>query len=145
MWWDAKCLPPGKPWEEGFADGLFGCDVFVPFLSKAALASFASLSADSRCDNVLLEYRLALELKARGELRGIFPVFVGDLKDIESLGMCFGDFFKGGGAPKCPDVVVASVEAKAIEHLQSAGKPPPAATMTVAEVQRSYEGRWRSA
>mgnify|MGYP007078091051 CR=1 FL=1 len=34
--------------------------VFVPILSKACLAPFAHLEASSRCDNVLLEYQLAL-------------------------------------------------------------------------------------
>ena len=86
VWWDKKCLPPGQLWEDGFADGLFSADVFVPILSKRALAGFAELHADSPCDNVLLEHRLALELKARNELSGIFPVFVGEPVASESLG-----------------------------------------------------------
>ena len=24
VWWDKECLPPGQPWEVGFADGLGG-------------------------------------------------------------------------------------------------------------------------
>jgi len=82
VWWDKKCLEPGQPWEDSFADGLMGADVFVPFLSKTALAPFQALESTSRCDNVLLEYRLAAELKARGELRAIFPVFVGEPKSF---------------------------------------------------------------
>jgi hypothetical protein len=52
VWWDRVCLLPGQPWEEGFADGLLSSDISVPFLSKAALAPFASLEPTSRCDNV---------------------------------------------------------------------------------------------
>ena len=38
VWWDRKCLQPGQPWEDGFADGLRCADVFVPVVSKAVLA-----------------------------------------------------------------------------------------------------------
>ena len=86
VWWDKKCLEPGQPWEDSFADGLMGADVVVPFLSKTALAPFQALESTSRCDNVLLEYRLAAELKARGELRAIFPVFVGEPKSFGARG-----------------------------------------------------------
>ena len=48
VWWDVECLKPGQPWEDGFADGLFGSAIFVPVLSKAALASFATLAGASR-------------------------------------------------------------------------------------------------
>ena len=122
VWWDAKCLPPGQPWEEGFADGLLSSDVFVPVLSKSALAPLASLSAASTCDNVLLEYRMALELKARSHLRAIFPVLVGEMEQ-HSIGALYGDFFRGG-MPNCADVVVASVEDKLSFHLQRAGMGP---------------------
>ena len=62
FWWDTKCLRPGIPWEEGFADGLNRATVFVPVLSKLALAAFSRLTPDSSCDNMLLEHQLALEL-----------------------------------------------------------------------------------
>ena len=50
VWWDKKCLPPGQPWEEGFADGLCSSNIFVPILSKAALAPCAQLTTSSACD-----------------------------------------------------------------------------------------------
>ena len=116
VWWDVKCLKPGQEWEEGFADGLFASRVFVPVLSKAALASFANLQPDSRCDNVLLEHELALEQQARGKMGAIFPVFVGELEDGKSSR---GDFFKTGGMPAfAEDIVVAAVDGKAREHLE---------------------------
>ena len=122
VWWDRKCLLPGQPWEDGFADGLLASDVFVPFLSKAALAPFASLQADSQCDNVLLEYRLALELKARGQIDSIFPVFVGEPVVSDVLGDGFADFFERGGLPQAPEVSVASVDAKFRGHLERCGE-----------------------
>lgn len=115
VWWDAKCLKSGQPWEEGFADGLFTSNVFVPVISAAALAPFSGLVAASCCDNVLLEYLLALEQNKRGHLRAIFPIFVGrEAPDGE-----FSDFFKDGegGLPVCGPVVVRSIEEKAREHL----------------------------
>jgi hypothetical protein len=122
VWWDAKCLPPGLPWEEGFADGLFASKVFICILSKASLAPLANLSADSRCDNVLLELLLSLTLNRRGEVTRIFPVLVGEVEHHPDLGTLHGDFFTGGGVPTCGDVVVDSVIAKAADHLTRAGK-----------------------
>jgi hypothetical protein len=132
VWWDKKCLPPGQPWEEGFADGLCSSDVFVPVLSKASLAPFAQLTAASACDNVLLEYQLALELHKRGDLRAIYPVLVGELKHLgDEFGDLYGDFFKSGGVPACPDVVVKAVEDKVAEHLERLGKGALSAARTV--------------
>ena len=122
VWWDKACLKPGEPWEAGFADGLLGSDVFVPFLSRAALAPFSKLKAGSRCDNVFLEYRLALELKARGVLSRIFPVFIGEIEEVGSLGEGYGDFFRGGGMPAAPELWVKAVEAKVTEHLERASQ-----------------------
>ena len=68
VWWDKRCLTAGQPWEQGFADGLCSCDVFV----KAGLARLAYLTATSACDNVLIELQLALGLQHCGDLRAIF-------------------------------------------------------------------------
>ena len=38
--WDRRCLPTGLPWEQSFADALSGSAVFVPVVSRAALAAF---------------------------------------------------------------------------------------------------------
>jgi len=125
FWWDTKCLRPGIPWEEGFADGLNRATVFVPVLSKLALAAFSRLTPDSSCDNVLLEHQLALELKKRGDLRRICPILVGELEPHDQLGELYGDFFKGNGMPNSPDVVVKAVDEKLAEHLQRLGKGAP--------------------
>jgi len=58
VWWDKRNLTPGLPWEDGFANGLCRCDVFLPVLSKSALAPCAKLESASPCDNVILEVSL---------------------------------------------------------------------------------------
>ena len=65
------------------ANGLNSADVLVPVFSKAALASYAELTPQSRCDNVLLEQLLSLELKKRDNSFLIFLVFVGKLELID--------------------------------------------------------------
>jgi len=79
VWWDKECLKPGVSWEEGFCDGLVKSRCFVPLLSRKAIKSrFEALTENSWCDNVLLEYRLAVELADRGMLERMYPVFIGD-------------------------------------------------------------------
>jgi len=126
VWWDKRCLPAGQPWEQGFADGLNSSTIFVPVLSKAALAPCAELTAASACDNVVLEHQLALELYLRGDLRAIFPVMVGEVEHNPTLGDIHGDFFTDSGMSACQgDVVVAAVEGKLVEHLGRLGKGVP--------------------
>ena len=55
VFWDQACLKGGQEWECGFVHGLFSAQVFVPLLSRAALAPFAQLHTGSSADNVLLE------------------------------------------------------------------------------------------
>jgi len=136
VWWDKRCLPAGQPWEQGFADGLCSSDVFVPILSKTALAPCAYLTAASACDNVLLECRMALELQHRGHVRAIFPVLVGDLEHHSSLGNIHGDFFRGGGMPVCQDnVTVEAVEGKLAEHLERLGLGAPLLPASVRSIK----------
>ena len=47
-------------------------------LSKKALQNFSTLKSDSNCDNVLLEHRLALELRESGLIDKVFPVIIGE-------------------------------------------------------------------
>lgn len=131
VWWDAECLEFGEKWEQGFVDGLRRCDIFVPVMSKAALAPFSELTGSSRCDNVLLEYRLAIELMhPRGRIRSILPIFVGELSNGS-----YGNFFQGGGLPNAPDVVVNNVETKVQHYLLSSSLPSQTPNgMTVSQV-----------
>ena len=73
----------------GSLDAVFGAGVLDP-------ADIKTLQYDSRCDNVLLEYILALEQKERGKVQAIYPVFVGEVQDDSSQ---MSDFFATGGRP----------------------------------------------
>ena len=86
-------------------------------LSQAALGRFTDLTPGSPCDNVLLEYLIALEELLRGAIKAIFPVFVGEAKDG---GRSYSNFFRSGGVPACPDTTpaVAAVDEKALEHYE---------------------------
>lgn len=84
VWWDKACLVDGHTWREGFCRGLANSRIFVALVSPAAIGSasdarcnWSTLRRVSACDNVLLEHRLAAELRARGLLEALFPVFVG--------------------------------------------------------------------
>jgi hypothetical protein len=80
-------LQPGVSWEAGFCDGLANSRIFMPILSRQAINSptvphqnITNLTQDSKCDNVLLEYLLSLELSERGLIEKIYPVMIGDLE-----------------------------------------------------------------
>lgn len=60
-------------------------------------------------------YVLALEQKARGQVRAIYPVFVGEVEGGTSR---LSNFFATGGVPKChATVAVMAVDEKARAHL----------------------------
>ena len=75
------------------------------------------LTSDSPCDNVLLEHRLALELRERGLIERIFPIMIGD---FSSINQTYSNYFASGCHPTFPKVasiIVASVEAELCENL----------------------------
>ena len=77
------------------------------------------MTARSPADNVLLEYRLALELKERAFIEKIYPVFIGDV--IEGSKACErGNYFDQGchvDVSTLSDVVVDAIESKLRTHL----------------------------
>ena len=127
VWWDKVCLLPGQPWEVGFCDGLVNSRCFVCLLSKNAInhpdkpwQNFKCLENGSRCDNVLLEWRLALELRERQMIEGVFPVFFGTPSATDPLE--YSDYFGSGCHPSpLPNISVGSVEGKVREHLGRQG------------------------
>ena len=133
VWWDKKCLEPGKPWEEGFCNGLAKSRSFVPLMSResinsttAASRNFSYLEETSPVDNVFLEYRLALELRDMGLLEHIYPVMIGDYDENY---LSYGNYFTNQCLPKLhKNVIVASVERKVIEHLDRQGLGAPMCT-----------------
>ena len=105
-------------------------------------ARFEGLAAASPCDNVLLEYRLAIELAQRSLVSRIFPLFLGD--SVAGGIQQRTHYFSSGCAPNAPDVVVAAVESKAVRHLESLGLGLPfALNMSLKDVFSgitSYQG-----
>ena len=127
VWWDKKCLQPGVDWEEGFCEGLMKSRAFVPLLSRVGLQNFNDLTESSQCDNVLLEYRLALELQSFNLVEFVFPVMIGDSSaDCSDPRTCtYTNYFESRCSPKCPDICVKSVKEKLREHLNSQGLGAP--------------------
>jgi serine/threonine protein kinase len=133
VWWDKVCLAPGVPWEEGFCQGLVNSRSFVCIVSKGAINhpdkpwnNFGALTQSSSCDNVLLEHRLALELRLLGYIEKIYPVMIGEAEtDSVTPSLAYSNFFAAGGKPQAPDLFVDSVERKLEEHMemQALGKP----------------------
>lgn len=74
------------------------------------------------------------ELYALKDLKRIYPLLVGNLREDEELGKLYGDFFKGQSVPKSPAIAVQSVEDKLKEHMGRAGKPT-VSTLTEEDVQ----------
>ena len=132
VWWDNKCLRDGEDWENGFCEGLVKSAIFVPLLSRRAIndgsnerANFTKLTAASPCDNVLLEYLLALNLKEMGYITHIFPIMIGDLAEDEKK---YTNYFQSGCHPNLEAVmntVVKSVQTKLCTHLDKQGLGTP--------------------
>ena len=120
---DSQCLEPGCPWEEGFCKGLVHSNIFVPILSRNAInnskndkQNFSKLQSDSPCDNVLLEYRLALELHERDYIKFIYPLFIGDYDDNDG----YSNYWSTGCHPSITSTQkVIEIEKKFREHLNN--------------------------
>lgn len=119
VFWDRECLKTGERWEEGFADAICSCHLVVLVMSRATFVMDGShnvteLTEDSRCDNVLLEYNLALELDKLNNT-AIMPLFVGD-KDGSGQ---YTHFFQSGCMPALKeDVVVRQISEKVEGYLE---------------------------
>ena len=134
VWWDKKCLKPGEDWKEGFCAGLINSKHFVCLWSRGAInhaskswQNFNYLKEDSNADNVYLEYRLCLELKALGLIDKVIPLLIGDT-DGAANPIVYSNYFTANCSLKIdtlPDVHVASVEADLKEHMtaQALGSP----------------------
>ena len=127
VWWDKECLQPGVDWEEGFCEGLIKSRAFVPLWSRGGLQNFEGLTESSRCDNVLLEHRLAEELHSFNLIEFVFPIMIGDSSggSAHTRACIYTNFYESGCGPNCPDIVVKSVEEKLCEHLNNQGLGAP--------------------
>ena len=145
VWLDTKCLPTGVNWEEGFAAGLVDSKMIICIISRDSInhstvdrQNFTKLSADSKCDNVLLEYRLAIELHKLGMIEKIIPLFIGD-KDITNG--TYSRYLHTGCAPQFnsnSDIIVKSVEEKLIDHMQREGLGCPIESEKSVQAVLSY-------
>jgi TIR domain/Protein kinase domain len=145
VWWDKECLKPGEPWDVGFCVGLMKSKVFLPIISQGAIGCFKDLNRESQCDHLLLEFVLALELRERGRLDKIFPLFIGPRNpETDSYSK-----YTFSGANAChpqslPDISVCSVEARLIARIDELGLGLPfVEAMTVSSIVTSvlkYQG-----
>ena len=82
----------------------------------------AQLAAKGSCDNVILEYDLALELFELGRVQKLVPVLVGAQKEIEDLGKIYLDFFAkikpGIDWKTVPDEVIPQIQKSALRMLE---------------------------
>jgi serine/threonine protein kinase len=101
VWWDKRCIAAGTDWEEEFCAGLANSCYCICLVSKGGLARMRTLSATSICDNVLLEWILALNLKQRDMLKSVIPLSLDSVR-----------------ANEFPDVVVEAVAAKLLSHFK---------------------------
>jgi len=124
--------------EQDLADELCSSDIYVPILSKAGLARFEHLTEQSRCNYLVLEHQMALELFRRSDLRAIFPVFVGELRYDSSLGKMYGDFFQDECVPRCSDVVVKAIEGQLVQLLEYSGKGAPQLPASARTVKATF-------
>lgn len=74
---DQQCLPYGFDWKDGFLKGIQHSKVIVLLISREALVGIRS--ADSRADNVLLEYEYALKMTREGRRVTIYPLLLENL------------------------------------------------------------------
>ena len=104
------------------------------------MQSLEHLTESSRCDNVLLEYRLALELQSFNLLEAVFPVMIGDSSgdSTDPRACTYTNYFKSGCSPMCPETAVRAVEEKLCEHLNNLGLGAPIiANHTVNDIYQS--------
>ena len=123
VYWDKFCLLPGVDWEQGFCEGLVSSRAFVPLLARDAInhpdkawQNFSKLTPTSKCDNVFLEHRLAVELQGLGLIEKIFPVFIGNM---DAATLEYSHYFGSGCHPSLSEVTVKSVEEKLRHHMES--------------------------
>jgi hypothetical protein len=156
VWRDEQCIKDGEDWREAFVQGLMMSKNVVLLVSKGAWANFANLHANTpkkQIDNLFLEYRLALELKRKGVIKKIIPIWAGEVEEVDVGGgdPVFGDFFdfadgKLVNVPIVRDEVVAAVEAEVVAFLLQFGlgelatRPEERTVDAVVERMKRFQG-----
>ena len=127
--------------------GMAQSTVVVPFVSKAALEGMAGLGAKDGngeaqdwCDNVLLEWMLAMELERQGygRVRKILPVMLGVTKEVEAEGQT------GAGAGAGAGTASGFTPVAMTDLFDEMQKPPPlpdfVSHATVSALRQFVEG-----
>ena len=148
VWFDKAdgCIPAGCEWRTAFCGGLCTSRVFIPLISRTAVSGAANignwkeLRNDSKCDNMFLEQRLAVELLERKLLERCCPVFIGDeakfagrkrLPNAEPSHVGWD----WSAAPSLTDpTIVTSVETELCLQLESAGLGAPVLNQTASSL-----------
>jgi hypothetical protein len=108
---DQTRLEDGQRWDSGFMNGLANSWVFVPIVSAGSVGPMVQLGQhEDWTDNVLLEWAAALELHARGHVKAVLPLLVGQTD-------FFVDAQTFGGVQALPTWVSAATMEKVVVHL----------------------------
>jgi serine/threonine protein kinase len=147
VWWDKICLKSGESGDVGFCVGLMRSKVFMPIISQKAIGRFSDLTRDSPCDNLLLEFILALEFKERGCIDKIFPIFIGEKNEFTDEYCKYSFTGVNPDHPQnLPNLSVDCVEAKLMVRIDDIGLGLPfteaiAVDNTVAAILK-YQGNF---
>ena len=121
---DRNRLEDGRDFSTDFATALINSLGAVPIVSYASLMRMLKLEADSNIDNVLLEWRLILELLDSGHLHFCMPIMIGTVKQDADDGNFISNLFVDGVIDKLPQVVCTKVSDRVKELLLTNGKTP---------------------
>lgn len=123
--------------------GLRNSDVFVPLVSLGAIEPMTRLEdgETGSCDNVLLEYMLALWLFESGHIKSILPVLLGE-PDTSKANGGWQSLFEGLGKMEkegqvLPSIVHEPTRRKAVDALRQLGMD---AGMSQPELEGSFDG-----
>lgn len=105
-----------------YCENLMKCRFCVCIISPEAINNFSKLSLNSHCDDLYLEYRLALELKTLNCIENIFPIMIGDSHQEKSSEGYFitmyGNFFSSTYS-LAAGISVCSVEIELLSQMKN--------------------------
>lgn len=156
VWFDESIVHIGNSFEQAYVEGLQSSKVFVPVLSRGAINddsnsffhgskhSFSRLRSDSPIDRLLLELRMAVELKARHSILAICPILIGDYNAAQGT---YGHYIRGNCHPVLDSsnpVLVTAMEDRVLVDLEVHGLGLPmrsgAGECSVAAVLQAVTG-----
>jgi serine/threonine protein kinase len=140
-------------WRDEFSAALVNSSIFVPVVSRNSLNhpgdhqyNVNNLCQESSCDDLVLEYRLAVELRDAGYIDQIFPLMIGDCTSLkvagdsgktvksksnasspagspfdELMSVTFSNYFFSGCFPRAPNTHIDSLESDLLSHFELLG------------------------